>query len=294
MSFNNTQLTKASNFDVNNLVFSQPQTATIPNSKPPINYKRINISVKNTDGSIGDLVLETERLFSFGVSANRNPETQAINGYVMPLCLWNRDGATNAEKQFTDVFDGIIEKCKHHLIQEKEEIEKYDLDMAELKKFNPLYWKREKGKVISGTGPTLYCKLIVSKKDGNERIISVFWDGESGDQVDPMQLQGKYCYVKAAVKIESIFIGNKCSMQIKLWEAEVNMIEKGMRRLLNPSGSNPVRILASNTNQQEEMKQQEEDIISVGSAEDSDEDYAPPKNTTIPPSTKKNIRARKH
>ena len=34
-------------------------------------------------------------------------------------------------------------------------IEKYDLEKADLKKLNPLYWKREQGKIVEGRGPTL-------------------------------------------------------------------------------------------------------------------------------------------
>ena len=288
MSYNNTQLTTASSFDVNQLIFSQPQPGTIPNSVPPIAYKRVNISIRNPDGTVGDLVLQTEQLFSFGVSANRDPTTQQINGYVMPLCLWNRDGATAAEKKWTDMFNAIVESCKQHLIDEKEEIEKYDLDESDLKKFNPLYWKREKGKIVSGTGPTLYCKLIVSKKDGNERIISVFYDGDTGDQVDPMQLMGKYCYVNAAVKVESIFIGNKCSLQIKLWEAQVSVVESGMKRLLQPSAT--FKPLAKQ-DVPLAIEEEKQEIQSVGSIEDSDEeDYASPKSVPV---KKKVVRSRK-
>ena len=35
----------------------------------------------------------------------------------------------------------------------------YDLESADLKKLNPLYYKKEKGKVIDGSTPTLYPKL---------------------------------------------------------------------------------------------------------------------------------------
>ena len=47
-----------------------------------------------------------------------------------------------------------------------------------------------------------------------------------------MDLIGKFCYVKAAIKIESIFIGAKIALQVKVYEAEVRMIESGTKRLL--------------------------------------------------------------
>lgn len=228
MSSENTQLTKASGYDTKNMIFSDPQSGSIPNT--PINYKRILIQTRNPDGTIGELIIPTTRLFSFGVGENTNPDTGKVNGYVMPICLWNKDGASPDEKAFTDTFDAIIEKCKEHLVANKEEIEQYDLALSDLKKFNPLYWKRDKGKIVEGTGPTLYAKLIVSKK--HDKIVSMFYNAD-GEQVDPLSLAGKYCYVNAAIKFESIFIGNKISMQIKLYECEVKLAESGMKRLMS-------------------------------------------------------------
>lgn len=222
------QLTPATEYDVKRMVFSEPQAGSVPNT--PIAYKRIAISTQNKDGSVGDLILSTEELFSFGVSENVNPETKKINGHVLPLCLYNRKGPSSNEKAWVDTFDKIVENCKKYLIDNREELELYDLSMADLKKFNPLYWKRDKGKIVEGTGPTLYAKLIASKK--HNKILSMFFNTD-GESIDPLSLLGKYCYVKAAVKIESIFVGNRISLQVKLYEAEVKLMDSGMRPLMS-------------------------------------------------------------
>jgi hypothetical protein len=222
------QLTPATDYDVKRMVFSDPQAGSVPNT--PIVYKRIPISTLNKDGTTGDLILPTEDLFSFGVSENINPETKKVNGHVLPLCLWNKNAPTAAEKAWTDTFDHIVEHCKKHLIDNRDEIEQYDLSMNDLKKFNPLYWKREKGKIVEGTGPTLYAKLISSKK--HNKILSMFFNPE-GESIDPLALLGKYCYAKAAIKIESIFIGNKISLQVKLYEVEVRLMDGGMKPLMS-------------------------------------------------------------
>lgn len=226
----NTQLTKVSGYNVNNMIFSEPQENKIPNST--FSYKRINISTRNNNGTIGDLVLQTPTLFSFGVQENINPETQEVNGYIMPLCMWTKGGCTDEEKEWTDTFNKICEHCKEHLIEHRTEFGKWDLEMNDLKKFNPLYWKRDKrtGLVENGTGPTLYPKLIMSKK--LDKIMSVFFDKFTGDDIDPLSILGKMCNVTAAVKIESIFIGNKISLQVKLWETEVELKSVGVKRLL--------------------------------------------------------------
>ena len=267
----NTQLTPATGYDTKKMIFSEPQTGVIPDSKPQISFKRILIQTKNDDGTIGDLIIPTERLFSFGVSENMSQETGVVNGYVMPLCLWNRDNPTTEEKAWTTTFDNIVEHCKKHLVENREEIGQYELEMNDLKKFNPLYWKKDKGKVVEGTGPTLYAKLIVSKKQDN-KIVTMFFD-KNDTEIQGLDLLGKYCWVNGAVKIESIFIGNKISFQVKLYEAEVEKMQTGMRRLL-PRAKTSNRVLTKPTSNKPPMgdDDDDDDDDEEGSLDDDDED----------------------
>jgi hypothetical protein len=242
MSSENTQLTSPINYAISRMIFSDPQKGSIGDSKPPITFSRINISTRNEDGTIGDLIFPTEKCFSFGVCENTNPETNKINGYVMPICLYSRppDGPSDNERAWVTTFDAVVEKCKDHLLENRETIEQYELDRNDLKKLNPLYYKREKGKIVEGTGPTLYAKLIISKKQ--ERMVSMFFDF-NGENINGMDLIGKYCFVRAAIKIESIFIGNKISLQVKLYECEVKIADQGPRRLLSARPEADTRIL---------------------------------------------------
>jgi len=241
MSNDNTQITPVKGYNVNRMIFSEPVSGSIPDSKPKIEFKRINISTKNEDGSVGELILPTSRLFSFGVSENTSQETGKVNGYTFPICLWGKDQPSEEEKAWTDLFDSIVEKCIDHLIENREEIEMFELCKADLTKskggLNPLYWKKEKftenGKttmrVVPGSGPTIYTKLIFSKK--NDKFLSQFFD-VNDEPLNALDLMGKYCYTNAAVKIESIFIGSKISLQVKLYEAVVEPTNTGMKRLL--------------------------------------------------------------
>jgi hypothetical protein len=267
----NTQLTTASGYDIKRMLFSEVQNGSIPNSVPQINYKRINIQTVNEDGTTGDLIIPTSKLFSFGVSENTDIATGKVNGYVMPLCLWNRDGATKEEKNWSDTFNNIVENCKDHLIANREEIEMYELERRDLKKLNPLYYKREKGKIVEGTGPTLYAKLIVSKK--LNKILTMYFDF-NGEPMDPLSLLGKYCYTNAAVKIESIFIGNRISLQIKLYECEVKIMDTGMKRLLRKPTAQK-RVLTSSTSLP--LDEKKDDEGSDGSVHDSDSEVEEPK-----------------
>jgi hypothetical protein len=250
------QLTSFPDYDTKRMIFSEPVSVQVPNST--ITYKRININTLYPDGSIGPLIVSTPRIFSFGVSENKdfnNPEK--INGHTLPLCLWNREGPSDEEKMWTDTFDRVVEQCKKHLLRNKEEIGQYELTIGDLKKLSPLYWKREKGKIVEKLGPTLYPKLIAAKKQN--KIFSLFYD-QYNSPIEPLSLLGKYCFATAAVKIESIYIGSKFSVQTKLYEATVKLAENTIRPLLPRFTVEPT------------LKEEKEELLSdVGSIED-DED----------------------
>ena len=65
---NFTQLVSASGYDVNNMVFSTPVEQKIPDSK--VTSKRIYLSTKNADGTVGELCMATDEIYSFGVNIN--------------------------------------------------------------------------------------------------------------------------------------------------------------------------------------------------------------------------------
>jgi hypothetical protein len=225
----NTQLVSADGYDVNRMIFSKPIVGNVKDTT--INFRRINISTKNNDGTVGDLVISTERLFSFGVCENVDPTTKKVNGYVFPLCLYGKDEPTEEEQAFVNTFNNIVDRCKKFLLDNKKDLKLHDLEMSDLKKFNPLYYKKVDGVVVDGQGPTLYAKLIVSKKNGQDKIVSEFFD-TNGNQLNALDLLKKYCHTHAVIKFESIFLGNKISLQVKLYEAEVELSDSGMKRLL--------------------------------------------------------------
>jgi hypothetical protein len=220
------------NFKPENIIFSKPEIGNIPGQK--INFKRLRIACKNKDGSIGDLIFSTpDKIHSFGLQESRDLATNKLNGYVLPLCLWGRNGPSETEKNFTEVFTAVTDHCKQYLLSHKEDIEKYDLDASDLKKFNPLFWKMDKGKPVEGKGPMLYTKVLLNKK--SNKINTIFVDEETNKEIDPFSILNKPCNVTAAIKFESIFIGNKISLQVKLYEVVVRKIDNSIRGLLRPN-----------------------------------------------------------
>jgi hypothetical protein len=214
------------------LLFRKPIESSLPgaNGAPSVNYKRVPIGTRNPDGSKGDLVLQTLRLYSFGLSQNLSQTTGKVEGYTLPLCLTNRNDPTPEEKKWVSTFNDIVECTKDHLVDKRDDIGQYTLERVELKKLNPIWYKTEKGRVVDGAAPILYAKLMMNKKTGS--IATIFVNGATGEEMDPMVLLGKPCYVEAAVKIESVYIGAKISLQVKLQEVNVFLIDNTPKRLL--------------------------------------------------------------
>jgi hypothetical protein len=269
MSFDNTQLTSANGYDVKNMRFRKPIDGSIPNST--VVFKRVPIGTRNPDGSYGDLCIQTpKRLFSFGLSPNTNMNTGKTDGYTLSLCLYNKDAPTDEEKAWVDTFNRIVDNIKDYILSHRDEIEKYELEAGDLKKLNPLYYKKEKGKIVDGSGPVLYPKVLQNKK--TDTITTPFCD-ENGKDIDPMNLLNKRCWANAVIKIESIFIGAKISLQIKVYEAQVKMLDSAPKRLLqkmvetndNVVYDAPVESKSSSAND-------EEDDESIKGSDDDDEE----------------------
>lgn len=241
-----TILTMAQGYSTKNMIFSKVACGSLKESK--ISYKRVKISTKNPDGSVGDLIIPTEELYSFGLQEQKDFVTKQPNGsYVFPLCLYNKEEPTDKQKEWVTVFEKIVKECKQYILQNKQELGLYDIDKSDLRKLSPLYWKKENGKVVDGLGPTLYAKLYVSKRGGNTKFVSAFYDDE-GKDIDPMDIFEHHCLAKAAIKIESIFINaGKVSIQVKLYEAEVKPIQQSLKRLL-PQPQVSTRLLSPSDN----------------------------------------------
>ena len=245
---NQTQLVDPESYDVKNMVFSKPVVTQVPDSK--LTYKRVNIYTKNPDGSQGELCIPTELLHSFGVNTNLDAKGEII-GYTMPLCVYGKAGATQKEKDFVDTFNKIIENVKDFIMDNKEDLELYSIEeRSELKKIcNALYYKRDpknKAKIMEDVSPTLYVKLIQNKK--KNEIASEFFDLDTGRPLKPLDLLDKHCQARAVIKFESIFIGTKISLQIKLYECGVKLIDFGRKALLpRPSNTSSLKVDISNS-----------------------------------------------
>lgn len=254
------QLTNPKNYNTNNMIFSAPVAGGVKDT--PIKYRRIFISTKYPDGTSGDLIIPTSRVFSFGVSESTDPTTKKSNGYVFPLVLASKDGETKEERDFIDTFNNIVNKTKKYILDNKKELKLPSVDESDLKKFNPIFYKKDKesGDVASDALPTLYLKLVVSKKDGQEKILSDFYDITTGDNLNPLEIIKQYCYATAAIKIESIFLGSKISFQVKLHEADIELIVPRNKKRLLPRPIADTNVSISNSKGLDDDNDEEIDI----------------------------------
>jgi Protein of unknown function (DUF2738) len=235
-----TVLSTIENYDVSRMVFGQP----IEVNSNGVKFMRVPITTRNPDGSQGDLLFSTPELFSFGVQEDKDKATGKTTGYSMSFCMWNRNGATDEEKQWIRKFEEICDHAKNHLVENRASIKKFDLEHRDLKRFaNVLYYKRlEDGSIDTSKGPTLYPKLIVSKKSGTPKILTTFHNANTGAKMDPEEImgqgigQGKPCTVVGAIKFDGIFVGvTGISIQLKVWEAVVRVNDSGMKSFLTSS-----------------------------------------------------------
>lgn len=219
------------------------------------------------DDSMGDAIFSFDRLFSFGVTETLSQETKAVTGHSMSFAMWGREGATEREIQTTRKIEAIVQKAKEHLLSiKKEGLKKPKLEMSDLKDMDKiLYWKEdEDGNRVVGQGPTFSPKLIEFKarkdpKTGKEKPYSMstvfYLEDEVDENGDPIEVspldflstksEKRYCYGRPAVKFESIFFGAKViSIQCKITEADVALVQSGPQRLLH--GRHKVKVNVNN------------------------------------------------
>lgn len=285
-------LINTENFNIENLVYSKPEVKSIPGQK--VSCKRVHLSYKVGD-ELQDVILESPpELLSWGLAEQHDMMSNQLTGYQLPICLWSKNGPSPQERTFTDIIDNISEHTKKYLVEHRDELEMYTLELAELKKINPLYWKMEKGKKVEDKGPTLYAKCLYNKR--NETITTLFINEDLNCNVNPLSVLGKQCYVKFALKIESIFFGSKISLQVKLVEVLFRPKETVLRSLLAPDAD--VRDITKEEEIEEEEEvvedEEEEEVVEEEEEEVEEEEVVEevkpvpviePKEVVVPPKT---------
>ena len=191
------QLSKLENLSKENIVFHEAKDFQLRNSN--VKYRRIKIETKLPNGKTTPLVLETPFLFSFGVSERKNQETNQLNGYSIPVCLWKKDEKPNQEeKDFYDAINKIHEICRDYLAEYYGDNEATSL--GEILYYKQIEYVNSKGKTKKkkdeSSSPVLYVKLIYSDK--TKKILSIFRT-KGNKSLNPFDYLNQYFNTKMAI-----------------------------------------------------------------------------------------------
>ena len=282
-------------YDMNRLVFSETACEKIPSkdtTKPAMNYYRINIFDKLPNGKLQDFLISLPQLFTFGVSESSNDGE--VNGYSLPLPMWNKDGALPHQKYITDLLENkILDAIKQHLVNSKKTFKQPGLQLSDLRGMKIFYRKKdEDGTENPEDHPTWYPKLMISKKEGIKNLTRFYKMDENGNSYideknnpiffkDPLTECKTRGYVKPVIKVESIYIGSKhFSVQMKVKEADFYPLEMVAYRVskLNLSTAKVIRsddnsalsaLMAADTSHESSSKEETGEFEAPSSQESS-------------------------
>lgn len=223
-----TELIDFKDLETSRIIFGHP--TPIRNSTNTI----INLMIENEEGRLSDLIINTPpQLMSFGVQEIKDRNTQQLVGLQLPICIYGKNGPTDDEKKFVGTINDISNHCKDFVLANKKDFGREDITEDDLGKINPLVWKYENGVVLEKRGPILYVKLIINHR--NNHVMSMFINEETNQEIDPYSLINKKFLATAALKLENIFIGNRISIHIKLYEVLVRFITPRQRNVYQPT-----------------------------------------------------------
>jgi len=232
------QITETSEFDISKLRYPEPIMGTIPNTK--ISFHRLPVALEYSPNVIGDLILMTERLYSFGLKENTDPGSNNPNGqFSLSLCLLDYKLPTSKEEQFIEVFKSIVQELKTYLLKLKydEKFKKngYAINEDNLTDFvmNSIYRGPRNGSELVNPEykPVMSPKLIFAYKKNDQgvnvkTVASKFFDANTGEKISYEKLLNRPFYITAALKIEGVFINKKTiSLQVKIIEGEIDFID---------------------------------------------------------------------
>ena len=179
------QLSNFENIIEDNIVFHAAKQFKVPNSK--MKYERIKIEMKLPNGKTTPLVVATPILFSFGLSERKDQETNKINGYSIPVCLWKKDSEPNQkEANFLNIIKKVQELCQDHLSREYDDNKASSLtDMLYYKQIEYVDKKgKNKRKKDESSSPVLYVKLIYSTET---KKFSTIFKVKGKQEVKPLE-----------------------------------------------------------------------------------------------------------
>jgi hypothetical protein len=238
-----TELIDLPTYDTNQLFFDQPMEMEIQQGNKTIKYYKVNVGSQNKNG-VGEFVFNIPHFcHSFGVDEYQNEQGKATN-HSVSLSMVDNNNPTEEQLELVSSFCKTVDKIKEHLFTIKKEIKKPTLDKSDLKTFNPMHQSIDEDGNPKGTAwyfsPKLMERKIYNKEDPSDvkmKIETVFYlDGDDEQSISPLEFLGKKHFkFRGAVKIESIYIGSKISLQCKIYDGIIRNVSNERKRLTSRS-----------------------------------------------------------
>lgn len=192
---------------------------TSGNTRFPV-YRACPYVIGST-GKESPLIIETDKVFTYGVKESPKQEGDGFT-YSIPLAMYDLNGPTEHQKNFVEACNKIVESGKNFLLANKESFGGKDWILSDFRKLHILWSGKDSKR------PTLYAKLPMENGDiACDFIQPSMKKGKVVRKVvDPLLYRDVKCHVRAAIRIESIFVGSKVSFQTKVHEVIVFPIAK--------------------------------------------------------------------
>lgn len=259
-SFSTRFITDINNFDPSSIHW-KVISSSIKVGNQTINTQRAIPYVKNSQGDESPLLLQTDKVYTYGVKEAEKQNGQGFD-YSLPISMCDMNGPTAYQKKFITLCDKISENAREHLLTIAHTLGK-DWIASDLRKLSIL-WRKD----ASSDRPTLYAKLPLTKGKFNCSFIQPFLQKKTKQvltkKVDPLLYRDVGCVVKTVLRIDSVFIGAKPSFQTKA--EEVVIFPRAEKVQLVQLNVEDLEGLAEEEDSEEENKTE---------GEEDDNEYAP-------------------
>jgi Txe/YoeB family toxin of Txe-Axe toxin-antitoxin module len=207
------------------------------------------------------LVFPSEEVFSFGVALNTLDTNNT--SYQISLCLYDRENPKDEEIKWAVKYEELATICRDYL--KKSEFKKFKGQIDAMK---GLSWKsNEVGDV---DGPKLYPKIMYNQK--KQEFITIFMDENDEIIEDPKIIIDKRARIKVALRFESIFVGSKVALQVRVNDVLISkLIEPYRAKSLilrrKPQEKSPIKNI--------KVSNKSEDDSDLNSSSSEDEEAIP-------------------
>ncbi|MHC4537833.1 MAG: DUF2738 domain-containing protein, partial [Planctomycetota bacterium] len=124
----------------------------------------------------------------------------------------------------------------------------------------------------------------------DDKFGTVFFSPVDGTEIDPKSIIGTRCDVKAAIKIDNIYVGRDVRLQIKILEGAVEPRSTGKKQwLARPTASKILEPTSDSTSSGLMGVNNDDDAGSLAASSDEEEEEVKPVEKPKPAAKKKKI-----